>query len=89
MKKWIIGIVIVIAAIFCGVYFAGDSIFEKETANEVTEQVIEAADSQESDTNMLIEQLTPITYDSVEAVEAVADETVTDSVEVVKNDTLK
>ena len=70
MKKWIIGIVIVIAAIFCGVYFAGDSIFEKETANEVTEQVIDTVDEQVADTVEMINELEAITCDSIDEIES-------------------
>lgn len=66
MKKWIIGIVIIIAAIFGGVYFFGNDIFEKETAFDVTEQVIDTVDEQVADTTVeLIDELEAITCDSI------------------------
>ena len=70
MKKWIIGIVILIAAVFGSFYFLGNNIFEKEPATEVTEQVIDTVVEQVADTVEMIDELEAITCDSIDEIES-------------------
>ena len=66
MKKWIIGVVILVAAVVCGYFmFDGTPFINTETDEEVTEQVVDSVESQERDTVELIEALDSITCDSI------------------------
>ena len=66
MKKWIISIIVVIAAIFCGLYFSGRINTENaKPSSEDTMLIISASDTDSIESYYVEEDSTYVSFDSV------------------------